>query len=138
MRFAILKDNVAVNVVEANKKLEDHWIESDTVNIGDIWDGSVFTTPEKPVVSLVPESVTMRQARLALIESGKFNTLSELNTGINTIITGLPEPDSSKAQIEWDYSSRVERDKPFVLSIAPALGLSDLDLDNLFILAGTL
>ena len=73
----------------------------------------------------------MRQARLALLQAGKLAM-------VDTAIAGLPEPDRTAAQIEWEYSQEVQRDKPFVLMLAPALGLSEEDLDSLFVLASTL
>lgn len=75
---------------------------------------------------IVPEFVTMRQARLALLAAGK---LSQVDAAINS----LPEPQKSEAKIEWEYSGEVVRNKPFVKSLGDALGLSDADLDALFI-----
>ncbi len=79
----------------------------------------------------VPAEVTMRQARLALLGVGKLDD-------VDTAIDGLPEPQRSAARIEWDYSSTVRRQQPLVLALAPALGLSSEDLDNLFRAAGAL
>lgn len=87
-------------------------------------------TPE-PVPDPVPQSVTMRQARLALLGVG-------LLAAVDAAIAGLPEPERTAAQIEWEYSQEVQRDKPFVAMLAPALGLSESDLDNLFRVAATL
>jgi len=75
---------------------------------------------------IVPNSVTMRQARLALLAAGK---LSQVDAAINS----LPEPQRSEAKIEWEYSGEVLRNKPFVQSLGAALGLSNDDLDALFI-----
>lgn len=75
--------------------------------------------------------VTMRQARLALLQQG---LLPQVQTAINS----LPSPQKEAAQIEWDYSSEVHRDKPFVQLLGSALGLSDEQLDSLFELASTL
>jgi len=79
----------------------------------------------------VPRKVTMRQARLALLQQG-------LLSQIDTVIDSLPEPDKSAARVEWDHSSAVDRAKPFVVMLAPALGLSDTQLDDLFRYAATL
>jgi hypothetical protein len=79
----------------------------------------------------VPPEVTMRQARLALLAAGK---LAAVDAAINT----LPEPDRTAARISWEYSATVQRHQPFVLALAPALGLSEGDLNNLFIQADTL
>ena len=79
----------------------------------------------------VPRSITLRQARLCLHKHGML-------AGVQPAIDALPEPDRTVAQIEWDYSSVVERRQGFVLTIAQALGISDEQLDALFIEAATL
>lgn len=82
-------------------------------------------------VTLIPQSVTMRQARLALMQS---NLLAQ----VDTIIAAMLSPQKEAAQIEWQYSSEVHRNKALVLSLGPALGLNDAQLDQLFITAATL
>ena len=76
-------------------------------------------------------SVTMRQARLALLQVGHL-------ANVQPAIDALPEPHRSAAAIEWEYSQTVERNRPFVLTLGEALGLTDEDLDALFTLASTL
>ena len=71
------------------------------------------------------------QARLALLDIG---LLANVQTAINT----LPEPDKTKAQIEWEYSNALQRNNPFVTTLGTALGLSSDDIDNLFITASGL
>lgn len=78
-----------------------------------------------------PNEVTMRQARLALLDAG---LLSSVQTAINS----LPEPARTKAQIEWDYSNALQRDNSFVATLGAALGLNEAALDNLFIAASKL
>ena len=78
-----------------------------------------------PVQNPVPQEITMRQARLALLEHG-------LLANVQTAINSLPEPDKTKAQIEWEYSNTLQRDNPFVSVLGAALGLSSQDIDNLF------
>jgi hypothetical protein len=79
----------------------------------------------------VPASVTMRQARLALLAVGKLAT-------IETVIAGIEPVEQRQAiQIEWEYAQTVDRTSPWVASLAPALGLSAEDLDSLFIFAAT-
>lgn len=80
---------------------------------------------------IVPRVVTMRQARLALLQQG---VLAQVQTAINS----LPSPQKEAAQIEWDYSSEVHRDKPFVTILGASLGLTETQLDDLFVLASTL
>ena len=79
----------------------------------------------------VPQSVSMRQARLALLNDGILGD-------VDIALASLPEPDKSEATIEWEYSQTVERNRPFVALLGAALGLNDTQLDDLFILAATL
>ena len=75
--------------------------------------------------------VTMRQAALALFQAGHLEN-------VQPAIDALPEPDRSLANIEWQRSGNVERNQPFVLLLGAAIGLSDTQTDDLFILAATL
>lgn len=84
-----------------------------------------------PFVDSVPQTVTMRQARLALLADSKLSQ-------VDAVIDSLPEPQKSAARIEWDYSSEVQRDRPFVKQIGAALGYTDEQLDQLFIEASKL
>lgn len=79
-----------------------------------------------------PRVVTMRQARLALLDAGLLDD-------VDAAITAIAEPGQRRAaQIEWDYSSEVHRDKQLVAMLAPALNLTDDQLDELFITASEL
>lgn len=94
------------------------------VEAGWIWDGSVFTEPAPVVV--IPTSVSMRQARLALLESG---LLADVEAGL--------AGSAQEAQIEWEYATTVERSSGLVSTIASAMGLTEQQLDDLFTLAAT-
>ena len=85
--------------------------------------------PPPPVV--IPQSVTMRQARLALLQSGML-------TQVNTAVANMPGAAGDAARIEWEFSSTVERNRPLVQSLTGALGLTESQLDDLFRLAATL
>jgi hypothetical protein len=75
----------------------------------------------------VPKSVTMRQARLALLEAGLLET-------VNAALANAPEA----AQIEWEYAMTIEKDNPLIVGLVETLGLSDEQLDQLFINASQL
>jgi len=79
----------------------------------------------------VPHMVTMRQARLALLESGLLSRVAG-------IIDAMPSPKKEAAQIEWEYSQTVERHRELVAVLAPALDLDDAATDELFIKAAKL
>ena len=85
--------------------------------------------PEPPPPPPVPRSVTMRQARLALLAVGKLDD-------VDAAIAMISDPLSRKvAQIEWEYSSTVNRDHQWVQQLAQALGFTDDQLDSLFVAA---
>ena len=84
-----------------------------------------------PKVVAVPEVVTMRQARLALLAAGKL-------AGVESAIASMPEPHKTAAQIEWEYSNALQRSNPFVSQIGAALGLDESGIDALFVEAAKL
>lgn len=55
-----------------------------------------------------------------------------LLASIDAAIATLPEPQRSVAQIEWEHGSIIERHSPMLTLLAPALGLSEPQLDALF------
>jgi hypothetical protein len=80
----------------------------------------------------VPFSVTMRQARLALLNLGVLDN-------VETAIASIADPVIKKAaQITWEFSSEVQRNNGLVTQLAPALGLTSEQIDNLFITAANL
>lgn len=91
-----------------------------------VWDFDAETWGTIP--QYVPLKVTMRQARLALLQVGLLDDTEAL-------IASLEGPEGHAARIEWDYSSEVFRNKPFVISLGAQLGLDDEQLDALFIAA---
>lgn len=123
MRYAIVSDGVVVNVAESEQALEVNWIASDTAAIGDLYDGQQFTRPDPPV----PSIVSMRQARLALLQA-------DLLDDVETAMASASRAD----QIEWEYATEVRRDSALVVSMTAALGWSSTQVDDLFRVAQTL
>lgn len=89
----------------------------------------VSLSPEE-AKAMVPSKVTMRQARLALLSAG-------LLASIDQAIEGLPSPQKEAAQIEWEYGQEVDRYNGFVSVLVPLLGLTDAQVDQLFISAAS-
>jgi len=84
-----------------------------------------------PTVAGIPTRVSMRQARLALLGAGKL-------AAVDAAIDAMPEPQKSAARIEWEYAAEVRRDNDFVAGLAPALGMTDAQVDALFVAAAAL
>jgi hypothetical protein len=97
---------------------------------GEFGEIAPYVEPE-PLPPVIPSIVSMRQARLALLYAG-------LLSQVTLAIEELPSPVKEAAQIEWEYSQEVHRDKTFVQTLAATLGLTNEQLDNLFITASQL
>lgn len=106
--------------------------DGQTVGIGYSYDGSTFVSPPRaPEVTPVPASVTMRQARLALLATGKLDAVA-------AAIAALPSPQREVAQIEWEFASGIDRASNVVAMLGPALGLDEAAFDALFVAAAQL
>ena len=74
----------------------------------------------------VPQSVTMRQARLALLGAGLLDQ-------VDAAIASISDPVQRKAaEIEWEYAQTVDRNSPFTQQMAVGLNLTAEQLDALF------
>ena len=78
-----------------------------------------------PAVVAVPEVVTMRRARLALLGAG-------LLAQVNTAVANMPGAEGDAARIEWEYAQEVRRDSPLVAALSAAFGWTSAQLDDLF------
>lgn len=74
-----------------------------------------------------PAVVSMRQARLALLQQ---NLLATVDAAI--------AQGGHADQIEWEYATTVDRNSALVTNMAAALSLTEQDLENLFTLAAGL
>lgn len=83
--------------------------------------------PVDTITPSVPSVVTMRQARLALLQ-----------TGMLASVTAAVAAADEATKITWEFSSEVQRSNPLVSTLAAALNLTDAQLDDLFTLAATL
>lgn len=91
----------------------------------------LFTTEEERVEalkahakSLVPFSVPMMSAELELLDAGLLDD-------VEALVASLPRT----AQIIWRRAQSVERDHPLIAVVQQAKGLTDSEIDQLFIRA---
>ena len=69
----------------------------------------------------VPQQVTMRQARLALLSAGLLDD-------VEMVIAAA----GRAAQLEWEYAAVVERSNPAVAIVQQQQALTDAQIDDLF------
>ena len=85
----------------------------------------------------VPQEVTMRQGRLALLSAG---LLDLVEGALDAMPETTPQEVFAKkaARIEWDKSQTIQRHKGLTVTLAGVLGLTNQQIDDLFRLAVTL
>jgi len=86
---------------------------------------------ESDPISPTPEAVTAHQARLALLGAGKLSL-------VDAALAAMPGVQGEAARIEWEYASEIRRDSPLIAALAPALGLTAEQVDDMFRMAVTL
>lgn len=82
-------------------------------------------------VPVVPSRISMRQARLALLQSG-------LLPQVDTAIAAMTGAGGDAARIDWQFAQAVERNHPLVTTMTAQLSLTTKQLDDLFTLGATL
>lgn len=131
MKYQVIENGVVANTVLADAPLADNWIQDDNAGPGWAYSDGVFTAPVVEVSSGIPQVVTMRQARLALLSAG-------LLSAVDAAIDAQVEPLKSAARIEWDYATEVRRDWPTLAMLSAAAGFTEAQLDQLFTAAAQL
>lgn len=122
------------------------WVSSTRPDVtwmkGNNWDESLpnqqeiidlvnsFEESWEPII--VPEIVTPRQLKTSLVLNGI--SLSQVDSAIAT----LSDPDKTIVAIAWEYAVEFERSHPFILQLAPLIGLTQEQVDSIFIQAASL
>ena len=150
MKFTNIRD---LKYVTANKSMIDLFATCEeygeipmTLNLVDTEDLHTFVKPDGTEVPLeqycktleivayiepeptiiIPQVITMRQARLQLLEVGLLDDVEAL--------VALDR----KSQIEWEYASEVYKQSTLIEAVKGALNLTDTQIDNMFIEASKL
>lgn len=58
MKYAIIENGVVINIAKADSPISANWVLAGSAKRGDIWDGSVFTTPSKTPAELLSIEVS--------------------------------------------------------------------------------
>jgi len=114
MSYAVRNDGSGWRAVDGPQDCES----------GETWQA---LQPPAPEPSVVPPIVTRRQALLALLAAEKLDQ-------VDLLIQNAPRA----VQIAWEAAGTFERTNPLIESLAPQLGLTEADIDALFIAAASL
>lgn len=108
---------------------QDQYIKPGLVRMTDAEVDAHLSQP--PTLPVVPQSVTMRQARLAMLQAGILDKVEEL-------IAAMPGDEGRAARIDWEYALEVRRDWPLIAALGSQLGLSEQQIDDLFMAAASI
>ena len=129
MKYALIEPNNRIAQVSDSEfpvAQPLQWVQcDDDVTTEWTYDGTFYAPVPPPVV--IPTVVSMRQARLALLQAGLLAT-------VDAAVAAGGEAD----KITWEYATEVNRNSPLVTNMAAALNLTSQQLDNLFTLAASL
>lgn len=102
-----------------------------TVWTGSCWEEIEIIQAEPQPAQTVPQVVTPRQARLALLGAG-------LLSSVESAIAAMTGPEGDAARITWEFAEEIRRDFPLILQLAEQLEITNEQIDQLFITASTL
>lgn len=112
-------------------------IEREVVKVVPVTEEKVLSSEQaealagvRGVLQAVPSSVTMKQARKALITAGI--SIAKVDAAIAGIVDDQAR---ELARTDWEYSQTVRRESSLVASIGGQLGLTNEQIDGLFIAA---
>jgi hypothetical protein len=131
----LIDNAIFASWVAAGNPKADGWVLiTDQPSPGATWDGTQWVEPPPPP-PVVPREVTMRQARTVLLMT-PHPTAGNMLAAVNAALAGIADPvQRGLAELEWEYSSVVQRDRGMVVQLAAGLGLTSQQLDQLFIAA---
>ena len=115
----------SIDIVPAGKEVTP--IKKPDEFIKAFWNGSEWIEIIEEPTIVVPSIITARQLRLQLVLNG-----FDLNT-IDLIIDSLPEPNKSIAKVSWEYATTFEREHQMLSLIAQQIGITETELDTIFI-----
>lgn len=131
-RYVLVDGGIVGNVIEwdGDAEAEGAWappkgavaVASDEAQIGWSYANGAFTPPAPPVPA-VPQVVSPRQMRLAMLAAGVLPQVQAFVDG----------PDASEAvRIAWEYATEFHRDDAMIDALAQMLGMTSADIDDLF------
>lgn len=119
---------VQVTVEQWETAIKDNHNKINADGSSEIFDFRTQIEIEQDLERNKPKVVSMRQARLALLNANLLDSIT------NAINNGTDEA----MKIEWEYAVELRRDWNSLILLSKSLGLTDANLDALFLSASQL
>lgn len=137
MKVHIIENNVIINTIEAASvaSAQSYFPQSLCIlgNVGTVGDSYINSTVVPKVIQPnIPQAVSRRQALQVLLITGKMSL-------VQPAIDSIQDPlQRGLAQIEFDESQVFERNRPLLITMCHAMGMTDSQIDEMFIAASKL
>lgn len=97
------------------------------------WGGMITAEQkaERARQARIPQSVTMRQARLAMLHAGILDD-------VESTLATMEGEEGRAARIDWEFAQDVRREWPLIGSLGLQLGLTEQQIDDLFFAAAAI
>jgi hypothetical protein len=124
----INESNVVIPMQEGNELYNGY--VSYLQNDGELFETDFLTDTDLAIerVEILPQEVQLWRVRTIL-------KLSGLESNIETALNGLDEPMKTGALYVWNYGTTIERQSATVQLLQYVLGLTDTQVDDIFIQA---
>lgn len=121
---AVWPDNYPADAVEITQAQYDALLSSDAWRY---MDGDLVKVEPEPETAPIPQSISRFQARAALLAA---DLLSDVEAAV-----AAADP---FAQLAWAEAQEWRRDSPTLLALAHGIGLTDAEIDDLFVQAAAI
>jgi hypothetical protein len=141
MAYAFIRNNIVENI--APNAPPAGWsipgmsvVQSDTVKVGDIYDGSTFTTPGAPV----PKALSRRQFIIGMLnenfitsaEADALSATGAIPTPFAAVVSQLPAQQQVAARVTIRTATEFYRDNALMLAGLSVVGATTTQLDEFF------
>lgn len=95
-------------------------------------DGAPLPSEEEIRAALADEELSRTRALMPVISARQLRLWlhgAGLLEQIPMLITAMPEPQRTTAQIEWEFSTEYQREHPLVKQLGTALRMTSADMD---------
>lgn len=128
----IKEDNGVITLIpmDEGSSLYQEYVQFLTAG-GTVEPSNLFTEEEEEIEANAPTEVPLWKLRFILSQMG-------LEESIIEIMNKLPEPQKTAAIYIWNYGNNIDRQSSTVYFIQTALGLTDTQVNNIYIQANSL
>lgn len=126
MRLVQVENGIVVNISVGSdgQEIPAGWHLSDVAGIGWSFVDGVFSAPSASVAVVVPPRVSRFQAMAALLNAGLLDQVNQIVAASDAL-----------TRLAWAEAVEFSRSSPLIASLAVQVGLTEMQVDDLFISA---